>query len=178
MSVTATQVGKLQLDRESFNKVTHDILANIDDRIRAYSGGLGRAVIDYPLPVAFTQLTGLNKSTVQLLVYTSVARSLLQRGFEVRMVFKENDDNHLYIAWETYIPDEEVDAMRKFLRGLMIPPAELQDFILGKLRGHPPARAAPPPPAPPAGPPAGPPAPPKADIAEARRAEKDLLNAS
>jgi hypothetical protein len=176
MSLTAEQVGKVRLDKEALGKVVHDTLATIDDRIRAHTGGLGRAVIEFDLPSTFPQLGGVPRAMAQVLVYSSIVRSLLTRGFEVRVVFAEHGKSLLYVAWETNIPKEEVDAMKELLQNVLLPAADVARFCRGDIRGRPPAGAknapaAVTPPAPPADTAA------KAMMHDAKRAEKDLLSA-
>jgi hypothetical protein len=84
----------------------------------------------YDLPVD-SPLDGLRKSDAQRIIYSSIIRSLIERGFEVK-IFLKDDIARLYIAWSTSLGTEEISAMNTMIVANSIQDNEIDSFIRGE----------------------------------------------
>ena len=98
--VTAAALSKSGTRSKDVDSVVREQLASIDDRLLRHERSWGRNIVKFSLPVNFV-LPGLQKKDAQRIVYAAILRSLLDRGFEVKLTLDEAQHNTLYIAWET-----------------------------------------------------------------------------
>jgi hypothetical protein len=85
----------------------------INVSLREHIAAWGRNVVAYPLPTTFG--VGVDRSTAQRFVYSSIIKNLRDRGFEVRILI-EKSTTMLYVAWEHAMSDKEIQAMERTIR--------------------------------------------------------------
>lgn len=127
MSITATQLSKTGARGKDIDTIVRDQLQIIDDKLLRADRSWGRNVVTYDLPNNMS-LPGLEKRDAQRIVYSSIIKSLVLRGFEVRLLLEKNQ-TVLYIAWVTILNVEELEAMNKLLHDVRITRTELNQFL-------------------------------------------------
>ena len=127
MSVTAKDLSSSGAKGRALDALVRDQLLLIDNRLRGAVTGWGRNLISVELPVHCT-CPGLNKRDTQRILYSTIVRSLQDRGFEVRLQL-EGKKTVLFIEWVADISREEIAAMNKLIHSVQIKPAEIGAYI-------------------------------------------------
>lgn len=127
MSVTAKQLSKSGAKGKDLDAIVREQLLIIDDRLQRADRTWGRNVIAHDLPTSFT-FPGLEKKDAQRIIYAAIARSLLDRGFGVRMLL-EADRTVLFLEWVTDLNSEEVEAMNRLIRQVRIEASNVESFL-------------------------------------------------
>lgn len=113
MSVTAKQLSQSGVRRKDIDTIVREQLQIVDDRLLRSERSWGRNVIPVEIPSNFNIL-GLKRQDGQRLVYSTIIRSLANRGFDVG-IHMDKDRTTLYIAWDANLNQEEIDAMNKLI---------------------------------------------------------------
>jgi hypothetical protein len=140
MSVTVGQLKKSGAKGKELDALVREQLLMIDDKLLRAERTWGRNVVTHELPVGYS-LPGLEKKDGQRIIYSSIIRSLAERGFGVRILL-ESERTFIYLEWVTDINCEEIDAMNRLIRSASIRKEDLPAFL-----ARPDTAAAPPPPA-------------------------------
>lgn len=126
MALRAEQLSKAGTRGKELDVIVREQLQIIDDRLTKADRTWGRNVVPYELPESFN-FPGLEKKQAQRIIYTSIIKSLEERGFEVALVLESNR-NMIYIAWESDITEEQVDAMNRTIRRVRIDADKIDSF--------------------------------------------------
>jgi len=145
MSVTVRQLSKSGAKGKELDALVREQLLMIDDKLLRADRTWGRNVVMHELPVGYA-LPGLEKTDGQRIVYSSILRSLMERGFGVRILL-ESERTLLYLEWVTDINREEIDAMNRLIRSASIRREEVDSFLSRDAAAPPPPGRRPPPPA-------------------------------
>ncbi len=145
MSVTVRQLSKSGAKGKELDALVREQLLMIDDKLLRADRTWGRNVVMHELPVGYA-LPGLEKKDGQRIVYSSILRSLMERGFGVRILL-ESERTLLYLEWVTDINREEIDAMNRLIRSASIRREEVDSFLSRDAAAPPPPGRRPPPPA-------------------------------
>jgi len=113
MSVTAKQLSQSGVRRKDIDTIIREQLQIIDDRLLRSERSWGRNVAAVEVPSNFN-IPGLKRQDGQRLVYSTLIRSLANRGFDVGIQM-DKDRTTLYVAWEASLNQEEIDAMNKLI---------------------------------------------------------------
>jgi hypothetical protein len=127
MSVTAKQLSKSGARGKDLDGVVRDHLQIIDDKLLRAVRSWGRNVVVHDLPTVMS-LPGLDKKDAQRIVYSTILRSLDQRGFETRILL-EADTTKVFIIWTTDLDVEEIEAMNKLIRAKRVQRDQVEAFI-------------------------------------------------
>ncbi len=114
MAVTAEQVRHSIGMNGIMQGLVKDHLLRIDAIIEAHDRVLGINCVPYDLPVVL-EIPGMSTEDWQLILFSSLMKSLLDRGFTVKIRLAK-ESNVLYIAWVAEITEEELRAMRSIIR--------------------------------------------------------------
>jgi hypothetical protein len=129
MSVTAQQLSKSGARGKELDNIVRDHLQIIDDKLLKAGRSWGRNVVSHDLPTMLN-LPGLEKKDGQRIVYSSILRSLDDRGFETRILLEQKPERTtIYIAWMTDLDSEEVEAMSALIRSRRIVQDDLAHFL-------------------------------------------------
>jgi hypothetical protein len=90
-----------------------NLLAFIDGRLQQHAQTWGINTVRCELPVTFPGIS-LERKKSQMIVYTSIVRSLESRGFKVALTLNE-DTTIAAISWEDDITSADLAAMRGLL---------------------------------------------------------------
>jgi hypothetical protein len=127
MSVTAKQLSKSGARGKDLDAVVREHLQIIDDKLLKADRTWGRNVITHDLPTMLA-LPGLDKKDAQRIVYSTILRSLENRGFETRIVL-EPDYTKIFIVWMTDLNSEEIEAMNTLIRTKRIQLELVETFV-------------------------------------------------
>lgn len=127
MSVTAKQLSKSGARGKDLDAVVREHLQIIDDKLLKADRTWGRNVITHDLPTMLA-LPGLDKKDAQRIVYSTILRSLENRGFETRIVL-EPDFTKIFIVWMTDLNSQEIEAMNTLIRTKRIQPELVETFV-------------------------------------------------
>jgi hypothetical protein len=127
MTVKAADLSRASARSQDINCVLREQLRLIDDRLTRSVKIWGRNVVRYEVPTTFG-IIGLDKKNMQLIIYTEILQSLVNRGFEVRIFFEEQR-TEIFIAWTIKISAEEAEAMKATIRSKRIEKDKIDDFI-------------------------------------------------
>lgn len=133
MSVTAKQLNKARVKGTELDAIVREHLQIIDTRLLEHARTWGLNIVVYDLPVNFS-LPGLDKKDCQRIIYSSIIRSLSERGFDVRISL-DSERTALYIRWVTSLEQKEVTAMTKLIRDHRIDHSELEAWLAGPAEG-------------------------------------------
>ena len=145
MSVTVRQLSKSGAKGKELDALVREQLLMIDDKLLRADRTWGRNVVMHELPVGYP-LPGLEKKDGPRIVYSSILRRLMERGFGVRILL-ESERTLLYLEWVTDINREEIDAMNRLIRSASIRREEVDSFLSRDAAAPPPPGRRPPPPA-------------------------------
>ncbi len=127
MSVTAAQLSKSGARGKDLDAVVREQLLMIDDRLLRAERTWGRNVLRCDLPTNLT-FPGLNKKDAQRIIYSMIVRSLQDRGFGVRLLLQA-EVTALFLEWHTDLSTEEVDAMMRLIRQVIITADDVPAFL-------------------------------------------------
>lgn len=127
MSVTAKQLSNSGARGKDLDAVVREHLQIIDDKLLRADRKWGWNVVTYDLPVQFS-VPGLEKKDAQRIIYSTILRSLLKRGFELSLLL-EPDLTTVAIGWMTDLDVNEVEAMNAVIRAKRIERAAFGEFI-------------------------------------------------
>ena len=114
MSVTVKRLNKVSARGKVLDSIVRDHLQIIDDKLLKVDRKWGTNVVSHELPLNLL-IPGLDKKSAQLVVYSSIIRSLNKRGFGAKILL-EDDKTVLYIDWQTGLSDESLDAMGSLIK--------------------------------------------------------------
>jgi hypothetical protein len=126
MSVKADQLRKSGAKGKDLDVIVREQLQIIDDKLMRCERTWGRNVVAHDLPMNF-YLPGLEKKDAQRIIYSTVIRSLADRGFELRILL-DPKQTVLYIAWVTDLDPSEIEAMNRLLREHRIREEQVREF--------------------------------------------------
>lgn len=129
MSITARKLNKARMKGTELDAIVRDHLQIIDSRLLEHARTWGVNVVVYDLPVNFS-LPGLDKKDCQRIIYSSMIRSLRERGFTVRISL-DSERTSLYIRWITSLEQREIAAMTALIRNHRIDQVELDAWLAG-----------------------------------------------
>lgn len=130
MSVTASELGLISASSHGYETVIREQLALIDAQLRRNSHILGRNIVEHQLPTSFTtSRRGLERSTIERIIYSSIIKSLMDRGFEVRILITDTTTT-LYVSWVVALGTKEFDAMTTLIRKCAISRDQLQEYLV------------------------------------------------
>ena len=127
MSVSAKQLSKSGAKGKDLEGVVREQLAIIDDRLLKKDRTWGRNILSYELPTNFV-FPGLDKKSAQRIIYCAIIRSLIDRGFGVRILLEEGQ-TLVFVEWVTDLNKAEVDAMNDLIRKTKIERKNLKQFL-------------------------------------------------
>ena len=141
MSVTAKQLSQSGVRRKDIDTLVREQLQIIDDRLLRAERSWGRNVTPIELPSNFA-IPGLRRQDGQRLVYSTIIRSLANRGFDVGIQM-EKDRTTLYVAWDSNLNQEEIDALNKLISDHRLMAGDVPGFRLPRAeKGRPAAQPA------------------------------------
>ena len=115
MSVTAKKLSKSGAKGKNLDGIVREQLQIIDAKLLQHERMWGWNVIVYELPSSFPGAIGLERKEAQRIVYSSILKSIKNRGFMVKL-FLTTKESLLYIGWETDLDPEEAEAMTELIR--------------------------------------------------------------
>lgn len=127
MSITAKYLSKSGVKGKDLDGIVREQLLIIDDKLQKADRTWGRNIVSQDLPTTFT-LSGLEKKSAQLIIYTAIVRSLKERGFYVRLLLEEHRTT-IFIEWVTDLNGEEIKAMNNLISSVRISSRELDSFL-------------------------------------------------
>lgn len=127
MSITAKYLSKSGVKGKDLDGIVREQLLIIDDKLQKADRTWGRNIVSQDLPTTFT-LSGLEKKSAQLIIYTAIVRSLKERGFYVRLLLEEHRTT-IFIEWVTDLNGEEIKAMNNLISSVRISSRELDNFL-------------------------------------------------
>jgi hypothetical protein len=129
MSITADKLSATGSRGRELDAVVRDVLVRIDDALVRADRVWGRNVVTHELESNYN-IPGLGKKAAQRVIYSTVVRSLRERGFTVRLVL-EPDRSRLLIEWVTDLSDKEIDAMNRLIREVRLEASEVSSYLAG-----------------------------------------------
>jgi hypothetical protein len=127
MSLTAKQLSRSGARGKDLDALIGEQLRIIDDRLLRAGRAWGRNVVQVDLPTTLS-LPGLAKIDAQRLLYSTILRSLQERGFETRLLL-EGERATLYVCWMTDLDVAEVAAMNALIKANRVAPRDLATFL-------------------------------------------------
>ena len=118
MSVTSHQLCNASTKRKDVDYIIKTQLDIIDELLLNSDKCWGDHNIVYTLPNTFV-LTGLNRKSIERIVYSTIILSLQKRGFKIVLDLLP-DQSVIHIMWTTEISQIEIDAQNKILKDVII----------------------------------------------------------
>jgi hypothetical protein len=113
MSVTSGQLNKNTSRKKDFDYIVREQLQLIDSKLLSTEQKWGKNIISHELPQNL-QTSGIKKIDAQRIVYSSIIRSLSDRGFTVKILIKK-DCARLFVAWVTKLEQDEIEEMTNII---------------------------------------------------------------
>ena len=131
MSLRADQLRDGGGTQGAVKKIIREQLHMIDAKLQQMERSWGRNTILIELDQFFS-IDGLSKADQQRIVYSSVIKSLKERGYEVRLNVTETKTT-LCVAWNFQVQEAYRQAMNKLLKECQISSDQMEAFCQGSL---------------------------------------------
>ncbi len=128
MSVTAKQLSKSGAKGKNLDGIVREQLQIIDTKLLQHDRMWGWNIVAYELPSSFPGAIGLERKEAQRIVYSSILKSIKNRGFQVK-VYLSAQQSMVYIGWETDLDPEEAEEMTKLIRGCCLTSEGRREFL-------------------------------------------------
>jgi predicted XRE-type DNA-binding protein len=115
MSLTVDQINDNAFKNGEIKKIIDDLLILIDSKI-TQERGIGQQKVMIDLPISYPTVGNIVKADIETLIYIELISSLDERGFNVKIEFRDGICDRIHVSWIVCLSEERKQKMLEKLK--------------------------------------------------------------